>query len=134
MLCRNEYRMAHAFHLADKCWGRACRKEPEFVRRYLAIAEQYLTITEFVTGDQFSKVCRAQGLDTPPSLDRNVWASGVNALVVIGWITKKGVTVPTGLHNHMNTVTEYKSNLYRAPDVCPPPATKSDIKPFWGRR
>ncbi|MBC8158971.1 MAG: hypothetical protein H8E94_06540 [Alphaproteobacteria bacterium] len=104
-------RMAHAMELANRCFEKAVCTEPDFVERYFELAEQHLLTKPIVTGDEFRKVCKEKGLRRPGSLHHNVWVSGVRALQIIGWITKIDVVVPREQHNHMPTVTRYRSNL-----------------------
>lgn len=105
-------RMKYALQLANKCWGKAYREEPEFVERYLELAEEYLQGRILVTGDQFKDYCYQNLLHLPSSLHHNTWVSGVSAIEAIGWISPIGKTEPTKTHNHMNDVTVWKSMIY----------------------
>jgi len=104
-------RMKAAMVLADKCWEKAYAVEPEFVEQYLSFAEELLTSKSEVQGDDFRFYCKSRGLDRPESLHPNVWVSGVRALKIIGWIDRIGKVEPTQLHNHMPTVTLWRSTL-----------------------
>ena len=104
-------RMRAAMVLADKCWEKAYAVEPEFVEQYLSFAEELLTSKSEVQGDDFRFYCKSRGLDRPESLHPNVWVSGVRALKIIGWIERIGKVEPTQLHNHMPTVTLWRSTL-----------------------
>ena len=104
-------RMQAAMVLADKCWEKAYAVEPEFVEQYLSFAEELLTSKSEVQGDDFRFYCKSRGLDRPESLHPNVWVSGVRALKIIGWIERIGKVEPTQLHNHMPTVTLWRSTL-----------------------
>jgi len=104
-------RMSTALILADKCWEKAYSVEPEFVEQYLAFAEELLMSKREVQGDAFRSYCKDRGLVRPKSLHPNVWVSGVRALSQIGWIDRIGKVEPTQLHNHMPTVTLWRSTL-----------------------
>lgn len=109
-------RMENALALADKCWTKAYAREPEFVERYLELAEQLLKYKFRVTGDEFREHCAKNLLFRPPTLHHNVWVSGVRALETLGWIEKVGKVEPTKMHNHMPVVTLWASNLYEPSD------------------
>jgi hypothetical protein len=104
--------MEHALDLADKCWGKAMAVEPEFVERYLELAEELLTNKPVVLGDEFREYCRKNLVFRPANLHPNVWVSGVRALEQIGWILKMGKVEPTQSHNHMPSVTMWKSTIF----------------------
>ena len=106
-------RLDEAFDLASKCWNKACTTEPEFVRAYLEHSEKLLTAHEEITGDMCKDYCVYSGVAKPKSLHHNSWVSGVRALWLIGWIDPIGQDIPRNRHNHMNTVTRWKSNLYK---------------------
>lgn len=108
-------RMAAAMDMADQCWAKAMEVEPVFVEYYLYLAEKLLLSKPEVTGDEIKQHCEDNLLFRPASLHPNVWVSGVRALMLLGWTTKVAQTVPTKMHNHMNTVTKWKSNLYEQP-------------------
>lgn len=110
-------RMTNALDLADRCWAKAVAKSPEFVENYLAVAEQLLQEKHLVRGDEFRERCKLAGIFRPPELHHNVWVSGVRTLQLIGWITENSKVVPTSMHNHMNVVTLWRSNLYNKFEV-----------------
>ena len=105
-------RMEAALALADKCWGRANRVRPDFVERYLELAEQLLLTKPVVTGDEFREHCANNRLYRPSELHHNTWVSAVRALQQIGWIKPMGKIEPQKNHNHMETVTMWKSQIY----------------------
>jgi hypothetical protein len=107
-----EDRMENALTLADKCWEKAYRTNPDFVVRYLELAEQLLVSKHIVLGDEFREYCRNNKLHRPKSLHPNVWVSGVMALKSIGWIEHKGYATPTKAHNHMPHVSLWRSKLF----------------------
>lgn len=105
-------RMVNALELADKCWGKAYHTSPEFVKRYIELAEALLTERLVVTGDEFRAYCSQHGLYRHPYLHPNVWVSGVRFLHKgLGWITPIRKVEPVKMHNHMPSVTEWRSNL-----------------------
>jgi hypothetical protein len=105
-------RMDNALTLANQCWAKAMKAEPEFVERYLACAEQLLTHKPIVLGDEFREFCAKNGVYRPKTLHPNVWVSGVRALKFLGWIHPMGKVEPTKAHNHMPSVTQWKSLLF----------------------
>lgn len=105
-------RMEYALQLAEKCWGRAYRKEPAFVERYLELVEEYLEARPFVSGDQFRDYCSQNLLHLPGTLHHNTWVSGVKAIQEIGWIAPIAKVEPVQTHNHMNDVTLWKSMIF----------------------
>jgi len=105
-------RMENALALADKCWEKANKANPEFVERYLELAEQLLLSKPMVLGDEFKDYCANNRLFRPASLHPNVWVSGVRALKSIGWIAHKGYITPTKSHNHMPSVSLWSSTIY----------------------
>lgn len=105
-------RMTNALELANKCWKKAYNTNPEFVEKYLELAETLLTSKRVVLGDEFRAHCRNNGLFRPSNLHPNVWVSGVRALKLMGWINPMHYAVPTQSHNHMPVVTQWKSTLY----------------------
>lgn len=107
-------RMSNALELADKCWGKAYNRAPDFVEAYLDLAQNLLTSKAAVTGDEFREHCRVNCLFRPPELHHNVWVSGVRALELMGWITKIKKVEPVKMHNHMPSVTYWRSNLFEA--------------------
>ena len=108
-------RMENALSLADQCWGKAYKAEPEFVERYFELAEQLLTSKPLVTGDEFREHCRNNRLFLPKTLHPNTWVSGVRALNKgLDWIEPTGKVEPVKMHNHMPTVTLWRSKIYGA--------------------
>ena len=105
-------RMENALELADKCWEKAYNVEPQFVERYLELAERLLTQKPLVTGDEFREHCRNNGLHRPSSLHPIVWVSGVRALNLVGWTERAGTVEPIKAHNHMPSVTLWRSTIY----------------------
>lgn len=106
-------RMDNALSLADKCWGKAYVAAPDFVERYFELAEQLLTTKQVVTGDEFREYCRNNRLFLPANLHPNTWVSGVRALHKgLGWIAPTGKVEPVKMHNHMPTVTLWRSMIY----------------------
>lgn len=105
-------RMDNAMKLAEKCWSKALAQEPAFVERYLELAEQLLATKPVVLGDEFREHCAKNKLRRPSTLHPNVWVSGVRALKSIGWISHAGYTTPTKSHNHMPSVSMWKSMIF----------------------
>ncbi len=105
-------RMENALALADKCWEKANKSNPEFVERYLELAEQLLTSKPVVLGDEFREHCGKNLLFRPKELHPNVWVSGVRALKSLGWVEHQGYTTPTKSHNHMPSVSVWRSMIY----------------------
>jgi len=105
-------RMDDALALADKCWAKANETSPEFVKRYLVCAEELLLHKRIVLGDEFREFCSTKKLYRPTELHPNVWVSGVRALRFLGWIYPIGKAEPTKSHNHMPSVTQWRSMLY----------------------
>lgn len=106
-------RMDNALSLADLCWKKAYSVAPEFVEQYLAYAEELLERKHLVTGDEFREYCSKKGLHRPPVLHPNVWVSGVRALNKgFDWIEPVGKVEPVKSHNHMPSVTLWRSKLY----------------------
>jgi hypothetical protein len=105
-------RMDNAIVLADKCWKKVSRTNPDFVIRYLELAQEVLATKPLVLGDEFRDYCRDNKLFLPETLHHNTWVSGVRALNLIGWIEHKGYTEPLKGHNHMPQVSLWKSNLF----------------------
>jgi len=105
-------RMEAALALADQCWGRANRIKPEFVERYLELAEQLLLTKPEVSGDEFREYCAIHGLYRPEELHHNTWVSAVRVLQLVGWIRPIGKIEPQKNHNHMETVTMWRSQIY----------------------
>jgi hypothetical protein len=105
-------RLEHAILLANDCWEKMSVRHPEFVETYLDLAHDLLESKPLVTGDEFRDVCRKAGVFLPPNTHHNTWVSGVNALKNLGWITRVGDTEPVKPHNHMRTVTLWRSQLF----------------------
>jgi hypothetical protein len=105
-------RMTHAMALADKCWEKAYKVAPEFVERYLELAEKLLVSKQVVLGDEFREYCNDHLLFRPATLHPNVWVSGVRVLKTLGWISHAGYTIPTKSHNHMPSVSMWTSMIY----------------------
>ena len=106
------YRMTNALLLADKCWAKANRVAPEFVEEYLRIAEETLREVPTIRGEEFKKICTRNGLHRDPRLHPNVWVSGVRVLKNLGWISALQSVTPVDQHNHMPSVTLWRSNVY----------------------
>ena len=105
-------RMENAFNLSRRCWSKACRKDSIFVKQYLICAEELLSTKPIVLGDEFRDYCKNHLLFLPKTLHHNTWVSGVKALQIIGWIAPITKVEPKKMHNHMDTVTMWRSNLY----------------------
>ena len=105
-------RMDSALALADKCWSKASRTNPEFVERYLELAEELLVSKPVVLGDEFREYCGKKLLFRPKELHPNVWVSGVRTLKTLGWVSHQGYTPPTKSHNHMPSVSVWRSMIY----------------------
>lgn len=105
-------RMENAINMAEKCWEKAMSQSPEFVERYIELAEGLLITKPQVTGDEFREYCAVHGLRRPSNLHPNVWVSGVRALKSIGWIDPIAKVEPVKMHNHMPVVTMWRSNLF----------------------
>jgi hypothetical protein len=114
-------RMDAALDLAQKCWSKAYRKEPHFVESYLINAEKLLVSKPVVLGDEFRDFCGNHLLFLPATLHHNTWVSGVRALQMIGWIDPITKVEPVKTHNHMDTVTMWRSNLYDGRPLPKPP-------------
>lgn len=104
-------RMENAIVLADRCWRKATRAEPEFVEQYLASAEELLINRSIVKGDEFKENCRRRMIFLPKTLHHNTWVSGVRALSIMGWIEPITKVIPAQRHNHMDTVTLWRSKI-----------------------
>jgi hypothetical protein len=111
-------RMNNALELADRCWEKAFAAAPDFVERYLELAETLLMQKPAVTGDEFREFCADNGLHRPAALHPNVWVSGVRALHKgFRWIEPLTKVEPVKAHNHMPTVTLWRSKLYEMSPV-----------------
>lgn len=111
-MSKDSERMQDALDLADKCWSKAVNTSPLFVERYLELAEELLSSKLLVTGDEFREYCRNNHLFRPPELHHNVWVSGVRALKLMGWIYPVQKVEPVKRHNHMPSVTLWRSGLF----------------------
>jgi len=98
--------------LADKCWSKAMAVRPDFVEQYLVLSEALLLDRPLVMGDEFRAFCQMKGLRRPSDLHHNVWVSGPRALQQIGWIVPVAKVEPAQKHNHMNSVTLWRSMIY----------------------
>ncbi len=107
-----ESRMEAALKLADKCWAKAYRVEPDFVEQYLKLCERLLLERPVVMGDEFTAYCRKNMLKMPPTLHHNTWVCGPRALRSMGWIAPISKVEPAQSHNHMPTVTLWKSMIF----------------------
>lgn len=105
-------RVENALNLAEKCWEKAIEQNPEFVERYIELAENLLVSKPQVTGDEFREYCADNGLRRPANLHPNVWVSGVRALKSIGWIYPIAKVEPVKMHNHMPVVTMWRSTIF----------------------
>ena len=105
-------RMKQALILADKCWGRAYRASPIFVEQYLEIMQNLLLMRPVVMGDEFRAQCELQGLHLPSNLHHNTWVSGARAMQQMGWISPVSKVEPVHSHNHMPSVTLWRSNIF----------------------
>ena len=105
-------RMEEAIVLADRCWGKASRAEPEFVEQYLASAEELLVNRPIVMGDEFRAQAELNGLRLPNTLHHNTWVSGARAMQQIGWTSPISKVEPMHSHNHMPSVTLWRSNIF----------------------
>lgn len=104
-------RMQRAMYLADECWEKAMNVSPDFVRGYLRVAEELLLCNPQVSGDQFKRACVERRVLLPEGLHPNTWVSGPRFLEKLGWMTRIEKVVPTAMHNHMPSVTLWRSNL-----------------------
>lgn len=105
-------RMERALVMADKCWEKANNTAPEFVERYLELAEELLATKPAVRGDEFRSYCMRHKLKRDHRLHPNVWVSGVRALHSLGWISPIRKVEPVELHNHMPSVTLWRSEVF----------------------
>ena len=112
-------RMEEAYLLASKCWASACSKEPEFVKSYLQVAYKLLCNKQLVRGEEFKHYCRENGIRLPINLHHNTWVSGVRALFLMGWIHPVKKVEPVKGHNHMDSVTLWRSNVFAQSEYIP---------------
>jgi len=108
-------RMDNAMLLGERCWARAMEASPAFVAQYLAVSEALLLSQPDVTGDLFKRACDLSQIRLPDGLHHNVWVSGPKSLKSIGWIEEIDTVIPTSPHNHMRSVTRWRSLLYTSP-------------------
>jgi hypothetical protein len=94
-------------------FAKAMATKPAFVEGYLEFSEELLLSKEFVRGDEFKEYCTRRGLIKPAALDSNIWVSGPQALARLGWIERVKLVEPEHMHNHMRTVTLWRSLLFR---------------------
>jgi hypothetical protein len=120
-------RMENALNLAKQCWQKAYRKDPKFVGQYLLYAEKLLSSMPVVLGDEFCDYCKVNLLFLPEALHHNTWVSGVRMLQTIGWIVPITKVVPEKMHNHMDSVTMWKSVLYDGRPLPQPPQMSLDL-------
>ena len=95
-----------------KNWRKAMTVSPEFVEEYLRLSEALLLQRPIVMGDEFREYCRMNGLRRPKELHHNVWVSGPRALSKMGWIVSMGKVEPAQRHNHMPSVTLWRSLIF----------------------
>lgn len=105
-------RMAQALILADKCWCKAYQAEPIFVEKYLEIMQNFLSMRPIVMGDEFRAQAELNGLRLPKTLHHNTWVSGARAMQQIGWTSPISKVEPMHSHNHMPSVTLWRSNIF----------------------
>ena len=105
-------RMDRAMASGAGLWTKSVVLYPDFVASYLGFSEELLLSKAVVRGDEFRAYCGKRGLKLPEGLNHNVWVSGPKALEKLGWIEKIGIAEPTKMHNHMQTVTLWRSLLY----------------------
>ena len=105
-------RMKQALILADKCWKKAYQSEPCFVEQYLELMQNFLLMRPVVMGDEFRAQSKANNLQLPTSLHHNTWVSGARAMQQMGWISPISKVEPVHSHNHMESVTLWKSNIF----------------------
>lgn len=96
--------------LLDTTWT----AHPEFIEQYLTLSRQLLLSKAFVQGDEFCAYCRAHGLELPPGVSHNVWVGLPRVLwKKYAWIEPRGKVEPQQMHNHMPTVTLWRSLIFR---------------------
>ena len=105
-------RMEKALLMADRCWEKAHQTAPEFVERYLELAEELLLTKPTVRGDEFKSYCNTHKLARDSRLHPNVWVSGVRALQSLDWIRPIKKVEPVEVHNHMPSVTLWRSEVF----------------------
>lgn len=95
--------------LAEKCIAFA---DTDFREQYLEHVRELLTMKPEVTGDEFKAYCVKKGLRLPVGHHHNVWVSCVPALEKMGWIEFVKKVNPLQIHNHMESVSLWRSMLY----------------------
>jgi hypothetical protein len=105
-------RMAHAIWLSTKNWAKARRDYPDFVAAYLQHAEELLLSRPVVMGDEFRSYCEKKGLSKPKKLSHNVWVTGPRVLAKLRWTVSMGKVEPAQKHNHMPSVTLWRSLIF----------------------
>jgi hypothetical protein len=98
-------------------WGKTEERAPEFAEGYLRHCRELLLGKTIVQGCEFREYCSRKGLVRPAILHHNVWVSGPRVLQKLGWIEPMGSVEPVHTHNHMRTVTLWRSL------ICLPEAT-----------
>jgi hypothetical protein len=104
--------MEYAMRMADACLDKAMRVSPDFVQRYLMVAEALLRAYPEVPGDRFRKVCAECKVFLPKELHHNTWVSLVRFVAKLGWMFDNGKITPSERHNHMPSVTQWRSMIY----------------------
>ena len=105
-------RMELAMNAADSLWEKALVVAPDFVYRYLELCEQLLLSKPTVTGDEYRAYCSRHGLIRPAVLDSRVWVSGPRSIAKLGWTERIELVEPVYLHNHMRSVTRWRSLIF----------------------
>ena len=105
-------RMTKAMEAGTRCKNKALTLEPQWFSRYLRECERLLMSKPFVNGDEFKKHCISVKLHLPSTLHHNTWVSMPTFMAGQGWIKRVKYVEPTGMHNHMHRVTQWKSLLY----------------------
>ena len=105
-------RMDFAYERGNDLWRGAIVKEPYFVEDYLDFSEDLLLSKQEVRGDEFKEYCEQRGLSRPATLNHNVWVTGPRILVKLGWMEAMGRVEPELWHNHMRSVTLWRSLIF----------------------
>lgn len=105
-------RMDFAFGLGEDLWRGAIVKYPLFVEDYLDFGEDLLLSKREVRGDEFKAYCEKRGLIKPAALNHNVWVTGPRILTKLGWMEAIGRVEPELFHNHMRSVTLWRSLIF----------------------
>lgn len=84
--------------------------DPLWKYYYGELASILLTEQQYVSGDDLKYFCRMRGLWEPDTHNR--WGSMLAVLTSKGWIEPLNVIKPHRNHNHMNSVTFYRSTLF----------------------